>query len=239
VTPEPRDEERADAVELLALVAALEDHAFVRFAADAVNAPDAHQRLTRSRMAALAVARRDRVLDRLGELDGDPVAQVDRFDRVLDDFDTRTEPATWAERLLRGYVGCGVSDDFCRLAAWGVDAQSRDLVLDVLDDADHVEAAVAALSGACADDAALSSRLALWGRRVVGESLQTVSRLLSSRPGLARVAARGLLAIASSGTGDTKARPGDAAPDAPQPASVLNQLTVEHTRRMSKLSLTA
>ncbi|MCL2424574.1 MAG: ferritin-like domain-containing protein [Micrococcales bacterium] len=225
------DEEHADAVELLALVATLEDHAFVRFAADAVNAPTADQRLTRSRMAALAVVRRDRVLDRLVELGADQAEQVARFDRVLDDFDARTEPKTWAERLLRGYVGCGVSDDLCRLAAWGVDAQSRDLVLDVLDDADHVETAVAALCDACADDAALSSRLALWGRRVVGESLQTVSQLLSSRPGLARLAARGLLASVGTGEGPSQE---------PQPASsVLNQLTAEHTRRMSKLSLTA
>lgn len=240
MVPEPSDtDERADAVELLALVATLEDHAFTRFAADAVNAPTAEQRLTRSRLAALAVARRDRVLDRLVELGGDLVGQMARFDRVLDDLDARTQPATWTERLLKGYVGYGISDDFCRLAAWGVDPQSRDLVLDVLDDADHVEPAVAALSDACADDETLASRLALWGRRVVGESLQTVSRLLESQPGLARLAGQGLLATrATDGPDASDAAIGDVAPELP-PSRVLNELTAEHTRRMSTLSLTA
>ncbi|MCL2848457.1 MAG: ferritin-like domain-containing protein [Micrococcales bacterium] len=227
---EPDVDQRADAVELLALVATLADHAFVRFAADAVNAPTAPERLSRSRLAACSVSRRDRVLDRLADLGGDPVVQIVRFDRVLDDFDARTEPATWAERLLRGYVGCAVSEDFCRLAAWGVDVDSRDLVLDVLDDADHVEASVMALCEACADDPALASRLALWGRRVVGESLQTVSRLLAAYPALGRLAARGMSAL--------REVP-DGAEDVQPASKVLNELTAEHTRRMSKLSLTA
>lgn len=224
----------ADAIELLALVATLEDHAFSRLAADAVSAPGSVQRLELSRMAALAVDRRDRVLARLAELGGDPAAEVARFDRVLDDLDARTEPHTFWERLLRGYVGFGVSDDFCRLAAWGLDPTSRDLVLDVLDDEKHTELSVTALSDACQDDEALSSRLALWGRRVVGESLQIVSKMLTSRPGLARLAARGLLSSRDA----TESTPPTSVPPT-APSQVLNKLTAEHSRRMSKLRLTA
>lgn len=229
VAPEPYD---ADVVELLALVASLEDHAFARCAADAQGAPTAEQRFARSRLAASAVSRRDRVLDRLAALSDDPAAPTAPFDQVLDDLDARTQPTTWTERLLQGYVGYGVCDDLCRLAARGAEPRSQDLVLDVLDGDDH-EPAVVALSDACAHDATLASRLALWGRRVAGESLQTVSRLLESRPGLARLAVRGLLA-----TQEGLDAPSDATLELP-PAKVLNELTAEHTRRMSRLGLTA
>lgn len=235
----PPQNEVADAVELLGLVAQLEDSAFARLAADAANAPEAADRLTLSRFAAQAVERRDRVLARVAELGADPAVAIARFDAVLDDFDARTQPSTWWERLLKGYVGSGVSDDFCRLAAQGLDPISRDLVLEVLDDAAHGELSVRALAGACEADEALTARLALWGRRVVGESLQIVQRLLVSRPGLARLSAR-----AVPGTADehapaaTEDAPALAAPS-PAPGKVLNELTAEHTRRMSRLKLTA
>jgi hypothetical protein len=260
--PAPAPDEVADAVELLGLVAQLEDSAFARLAADAANAPEAADRLILSRFAAQAVDRRDRVLARVAELGADPAAAIARFDRVLDDLDARTQPSTWWERLLKGYVGSGVSDDFCRLAAQGLDPASRDLVLDVLDDAAHAELSVRAISGACETDEALNARLALWGRRVVGESLQIVQRLLVSRPGLARLSAHGMLmrrampaldeageavstvapaAVEPAGSvvaGSDPAVP-STAPASPAPGKVLNELTAKHTRRMSRLKLTA
>jgi hypothetical protein len=217
--------EHGDAIELLALVATLMHSAFARFAADAVDAPSVGQRLELSRMSSDAVARRDRILARVTDLGGDPVDQLERFERLLADLDARTQPATWWERLLKGYVGYGVSEDFCRMAAWGVDPVTRDLVLDVLGDDSEEELSVAVLADACELDEALSSRLALWGRRVVGESLQTVSRMLTVHPIMARIAAKGLLATRTDTEGE-------------QP-KVLNELTAEHSRRMSRLKLTA
>lgn len=210
-----------DTVELLGLVAHLEHVAFVRLAGDSTLAPEPAQRLELSRFAARAVQRRDRVLARIEELGGDPLAAVARFETMLDDFDSRTQPSTWWERLLKGYVSFGVSDDFCRIAAAGLDEQSRDLVLEVLGDSSHADLAVDALDRACTDDEVLTARLALWGRRLVGESLGVVGRLMQQRPGLARLA--------------NAAEP--AANGAP--TKVLNELTAEHTRRMSRLHLTA
>lgn len=228
----------ADAVELLGLVAQLEHLAFVRLAGDAALAPTVEHRLELSRFAAAAVVRRDRVLARITELGADPVAALSLYDHVLDDFDARTEPSTWWERLLKVYVGYGVADDFCRLAADGLDETSRALVVEVLDDASHADLAVAELDAA-GSDTAVSARLALWGRRLVGEALGVVQRLLVQRPGLvrlldARAAADGEASAPAQGVADPVAAPANQAP-----TKLFGELTAQHTRRMTRLGLTA
>ena len=214
--------EHSDAIELLGLVAQLEHVAFARLAADSALAPTIEQRLELSRFASGAVARRDRVLARIAEIGGDPVAAVRQYDGLLDDFDARTPPSSWWERLLKAYVGYGVADDFCRLAAQGLDAGSRAVVLEVLDDASHAELAVAELDAAGSADGVLTARLALWGRRLVGEALGVVQRLLVQRPALVR-----LVSVGS-----------DAVP-ANAPTKLFSELTAQHTRRMNRLGLTA
>lgn len=266
-------------MELLGLVAQLEHLAFARLAADAAVAPTLEQRLALSRFAAEAVARRDRVVARIIELDADPVRALGQFEHVLDDFDARTQPSTWWERLLKAYVGYGVADDFCRLAAEGLDERSREVVLEVLDDASHSELAVAELDAAGSDDGVLTARLALWGRRLVGEALGVVQRLIVQRPALARLLQQGQPATQNSGTaaqetsrtaagaavtagaavaaaaeasaardGSAQGATAEAAPQVQAPANptaksatskVINQLTAQHTRRMSRLGLTA
>jgi hypothetical protein len=221
-----------DTIELLALVAHLQHVAFGRLAEDAAAAPRTAQQLELSRLAAAAVDRRDRVLGRVRELGGDPEACIETYAALLDDFDSRTQPSTWWERLLRSYVAEGVSDDFCRIAAGAVDERSRVLLLEVLDDAAHAELAVAELEHAGAQDEVLVSRLALWGRRLVGEALGVVQQALLGHPGLVRLVNR---PTAPDGA------PSAPAADEPVEASpkLFGELTAEHTRRMSRLGLTA
>jgi len=236
-----RAAEVADAVEVLGLVASLEHQAFGRLAGDSLQAPGLEQSLALSRLAARCTERRDRVLVRIDELGGDAVAALGRFDGLLDDFDARTPSSTWAERLLKSYVGYGVADDFCRVVARGLDAESARLVAEVLDDASHTELAVRELDEACAGDDVLSSRLALWGRRLVGEALGVVQRL-AQRPEVARVLDRADAAGAGRAAGAAGAVPDGpvtGARVAQTPATVFNELTAEHTRRMSRLHLTA
>ncbi|WP_129339903.1 ferritin-like fold-containing protein [Cellulomonas endophytica] len=234
-----------DAVDLLGLVAQLEHQSFARLAADAAVAPTLEQRLQLSRFAVEAVERRDRVLNRVVELGASPVEAMRPYEHLLDDFDARTEPSSWWERLLKAYVGYGVADDFCRLVATGIDERSRDLVLEVLEDASHAELAVAELDAAGADDDVLTARLALWGRRLVGEALGTVQRLVVQHPGLARLIAERPVprpAAAGPGAAGTPAdpRPTAGAPTAPGGTTeIFGELTAEHTRRMSRLGLTA
>lgn len=240
----------ADTVELLGLVAHLQHVAFLRRAEDARFAPSTEQQLALSRLAAAAVARRDRVLARVADLGGNPTACLGAYAGLLEDFDSRTQPSTWWERLLRSYVADGVSEDFCRIAAAAVDDRSRALLLEVLDDVEHADLAVAELETAGAHDEVLVSRLALWGRRLVGEALGVVQQALSGHPGLVRLvtrrgeeqrAAEAVPRAAASTPDGTvpEVGPAAAAVDPAAPAKLFGELTAEHTRRMSRLGLTA
>jgi len=122
------------------------------------------------------------------------------------------------------------------IAAAAVDPRSRALLLEVLDDAAHEDLAVGELEAAGAQDAVLVSRLALWGRRLVGEALGVVQQAMTAHPGLGRLVTRRPV-------GDAVAAGEGAAPAAPEedaaPAKLFGELTAEHTRRMSRLGLTA
>ncbi len=226
-TSSPARADRTDVLTLLGLVAHLELVAFTRLAADSAVAPTLDQRLQLMRFSSGAVDRLDRIFAHIESLGGSPDLELSRFSHALDDFDARTTPGSWWERLLTAYVGYGVADDFCKAAAAGLDDETRDLVMDVLDGASHAELTVATLAAAAHGDAVLTSRLALWGRRLVGEALGVVQKLLVSQPGLARLALDG---------GDEPARrPAD--PEAM--TRLFGRLTAEHTRRMGRLGLTA
>ncbi|MDO8108295.1 ferritin-like fold-containing protein [Isoptericola sp. b441] len=208
------------ALPLLGMIAYFQLAAFTRLAADSGLAPTLTQRLSLAGYARNALNRVDRVAGRIVELGGDPQSAMRPFAGVLVEFDERTEPSTWSERLLKSYVGYGVADDFARVLAEGLDPASREVVDEVMSDDGHGATVVAALEAAGADDATLSPRLALWGRRLVGESLGVVQRVLGAHPEVVRLLAGAL--------------PGD------EPQSRLfARLTAEHTRRMDRLGLAA
>ena len=75
-------------------------------------------------------------------------------------------------------------------------------------------------SGTGRADATLAPRLALWGRRLVGESLNVVQHVLAQHAEIAALLSRSL--------------PGDE----PQ-ARLFARMTAEHTRRMDRLGLPA
>lgn len=223
--------DRSDELTLLGLVGELELIAFSRLAADSALAPSLDQTLRLARFSAGAVARLERIFERIRELGGSPQHEVAQFAHVMDDFDARTPSSTWWERLLKAYVGYGVADDFCKAAAAGLDDATCTLVMEVLDGTSHAELVVAELGGASADDAVLNSRLALWGRRLVGEALGVVQSLVQTQPGLARLVAEGAVVE------------GEAGPDGAQHpdalARLFGSLTAEHTHRMNRLGLAA
>ncbi|WP_182111909.1 MULTISPECIES: ferritin-like fold-containing protein [unclassified Actinotalea] len=213
---DPASAESTNAV--LGMIAYGQLAAFSRLAADAALAPELSQRLRLSRLAGLALRRLDRVAERLEELGHDLEPVMAPFAGVLVEFDQRTAPGTWWERLLKGYVGYGVADDFSRIVAQRLDPDTRDMVVDVLADEAYAELVVDALAAAAAQDPTLASRLALWGRRLVGEALGVVQRVLADHPDL-----RGLLEVGT---------PGDAQ------QRLFSALTAEHSRRMERLGLT-
>lgn len=219
------DAGRADVVQLLGLIAFSELATFTRLAEVAAGAPTPTQHLRLVRLAGAALDRQERILRRITELGADADAQMLQFTGTFDDYDSRTEPQTWWEGVLKGYVGNGVADDFCRIAVDGLDEHTRAVVVEVLDDTRNAELSVALLGEAAGADTVLASRLALWGRRLVGESLGLVQQLLGAHPALGRLVAEGARRRLDSSEADQ--------------AWVFSQLTAEHTRRMGRLGLAA
>ena len=206
---------------MLGLAAEFEFEAFVRLAGDSAVAPSIAERQVIARSATRALERQDQLVARIEELGGDPAEAMAPFDGVVQDFELRTTAGTWSERLLKAFIGYAVADDFLRLLAEGADAKSHELVAGLLGDEGHTELVVAQLSQVLADDVA-ASRLALWGRRLVGDALAVIQGVVVRQPAFGRLLAAG-----------------EAQSSEDRVQRVFASLTAEHTRRMERLGLTA
>ncbi|MFD6526888.1 ferritin-like fold-containing protein [Isoptericola sp. NPDC060185] len=206
---------------LVGLAGYTELAAFGLLASRSVDAPDLATRQTLAAAAGEALGRQERLL---ALVDGAPAAVMAPFDGALADFDARTAPSSWAEGLLKGVVGLGVAQDLCRELAAGLPGGPADFVRAVGDPRPD-DAATGVLAEAASSDGVLAARLALWGRRVVGEALGLVPVLLAAHPQLAALAADAREAASDGGA-------------SPQ-AWLVSRLTAEHTRRMDRMGLAA
>jgi hypothetical protein len=159
-------------------------------------------------------------------LDVQVEAAMQPFQTFVDAFHERTRPADWSEALMKAYVADSVSGDFYRAIADYLDPRSRELVGRIKADDGQVELLRDRLGQALAGDDRLASRLALWGRRLVGEALIQAQRMAFEHrfPGM-------LLRRAELDSGEEG---GKAAT-----RELFAQLTGNHSRRMNALGLTA
>lgn len=142
----------------------------------------------------------------------DPVAAMDPFRLPLDDYRRRTQGADWPETLVTCYLTAGfLTDFFSGLAAGLPDGLSQRVTV-LLDIDKGQEVLVEELRAAIGASSRLSSRLAMWGRRLVGDTM---------------LVARSSLAIGGELPGQERIEP------------VFTELISAHTRRMDALGLTA
>jgi len=215
-------EYRAAVVDLLGVLAYGELTGFERLADDATFAPTIEDKAA---LAAMAVAEFGHFVTlrvRLGELGADPTEAMRPFVAALDEFHVRTAPSDWYEGLVKAYVGDGFATDFYREVAAYLDPGTRCLVLDVLQDTGHAQFAVDRVRRAIGQDGRLGGRLALWGRRLVGEALSQAQRVAAQRDELSSLIVGGV------------DRPGA---DLAEIGRMFTRLTEEHTRRMAALGL--
>jgi len=215
---------RAAVVDLLGVLAYGELTAFERISEDAALAPTLRDKAALAAMAVAEFGHFQRVRDRLAELGADPEQAMQPFIAPLDSFHAHTAPADWLEGLIKAYVGDAIAADFYREIAAFLDTGTRELVLDVLADTGHAEFAVDRVRAAIGEDPRVAGRLALWGRRLVGEALSQAQRVAADRDALSALLVGGV------------DRPGT---DLAEIGRMFARLTEAHTRRMAALGLSA
>lgn len=215
---------RAAVVDLLGILAYGELTAFQRLADDARLAPSVADKASLSAMAVAEFGHFTRIRDRLASLGADVEEAMTPYTAALDGFHEHTKPADWYESLVKAYIGDGIGSDFYREMSAYLDTETQELVREVLSDNGHADFAVERLRAATGDDSALAGRLALWGRRLLGEALAQAQRVAAERDTL--------LPLFEGGEG----RPGA---DLAELTQIFARLTEAHTRRMATLGLAA
>ena len=215
---------RAAVVDLLGVLAYGELSAFERMAADAALAPSIADEMHLADMATAELRHFEVLRDRLREWGVDPIEAMAPFRGPLTEFHEHTAPGDWWESLVKAYVGDGIAMDFYREIAQFVDPRTRELVMQVCDDLGHSAFVVDRVTQAIEQDPPLGGRLALWGRRLVGEALSQAQRVAAQRDALATLLVGGV------------DRPGA---DLGEIGRMLARLTDAHSRRMQSLGLGA
>ncbi len=211
-------------VDLLGVIAYGEISAFERLALDARMAPQLPDKAELARMASVEYTHFERLCDYLRRLGADPMAAMAPFREAFDRFHERTASSDWLEGVVTAFVGDGLSADFYTEIAALLDPETRTVVLESLRDAGNSAFAVDRVRAAIAEDPRLGGRLALWGRRLMGEALSQAQRVAAEREALTALLAGGI------------DRPGL---DLAGLSRLFARLTENHVQRMGALGLDA
>ena len=217
-------EYRAAVIDLLGVLAYGELTAFHRLAVDAALAPRIVDQAALAEMAVAEFRHFTMLRERLVDLDVDPDEAMAPFRRPLDEFHAHTAPSDWLEGMVKAYVGDAIGVDFYREIANLVDPATRALILRVCEDLGHASFVVDRVREQIAIDPKIAGRLALWGRRLVGEALSQAQRVAAERDALSTLLVGG---VDLPGT------------DLAEMGRMLARLTESHTRRMNALGLAA
>lgn len=215
---------RPAVIDLLGALAYGELMAFSQLAADAEMAPSQPEKAAVARLAVAEFHHYEAITQRLAQMGVDPDEAVAPFVDAVDHFHERTRAKDWLEGLVKAYVGDGIAQDFYREIAAYVDEDTQVLVRSVMADMGQADFVVNAVRTAIKADPRVGGRLALWGRRLVGEALTQAQRV-----GVERDALASLLVGA----------PGRQGADLAELGRMFVRITDEHTRRMDRLGLSS
>jgi hypothetical protein len=163
--------------------------------------------------AKVALKKHHRLIAEIRGFDAVPAEVMAPFAPAIDAFRLATSGADWPEQLLSVHITAGILDDFFVTLAGSLPPEIGARVIRILERRPETDAVAIELQSAIDADPALASKLAMWGRRLVGDTLL-----------VARSALRGANAH---GPVDESIEP------------VFTELIAAHTRRMDALGLTA
>ncbi|MGZ4438564.1 MAG: ferritin-like fold-containing protein [Nocardioides sp.] len=214
----------AAVIDLLGAIAYGEMSAFERLAEDAKMAPDLAAKAELAKMASVEFGHFEALRDRLSALGATPYDAMEPFVAPFEAFHLRTAPADWLEGLVKAYVGDGLANDFYREISTFVDSETRAVIIESLAETGQARFVVDRVGRAIREDHRVGGRLALWGRRLMGEALSQAQRVVAERDALS--------ALLSGGVD----RPGM---DLAAIGRLFTRLTENHAQRMAALGLSA
>ncbi len=201
---------KPDPIKVIAQAAYLELAEFEALSRAASAAPSLSAKQTLSNAAGLALGKHRALAAELQRRGVEPTEAMAPFRKPIDQFTEMVAGADWYEALASIYLTSGLLDDFFSRLAGGIEDGGPKLAA-VIAGESGAEPIVDLLADAMAKNPKLGSRLAVWGRRLVGDTLL----------------------VARSALPETK-------PNAEHRIEpVLTELMAEHTRRMDRLGLTA
>jgi tRNA-(MS[2]IO[6]A)-hydroxylase (MiaE)-like len=180
------------------------------------TAPNTAAKAELSRIAELSLGKHRALVAEIEANGGDAGAAMEPFTKPADEFERVTRGEDWYESLLSCYLTAGFLDEFFSSLAAGLPADQGRRIAQVLD-ADSGERELAALIQQGIDDnPRLASRLAMWGRRLVGDTMLVARSALNLSQERARHDSE-----------EARIEP------------VFTELIAAHTRRMDVLGLSA
>ena len=207
------DELTPDLTAFLGRAAAVQLSIFETTALALTSAPNLRGKNAVSRVATSSLRKYDGLVLELIRIGHDPTQAMERFAGGIERFQHEVAGGDWYETLVTCYVTAGLLDDFFVRLADGLGDEQRRRVIALLGQDASSQYIVEVLRTAIAENPRLASRLAMWGRRLVGDTL---------------LVARSSLAVPDrSLSDDARLEP------------VFTEIIAAHTRRMDALGLTA
>lgn len=177
------------------------------------GAPDLKSKDVLARVAGETLSKHQRLTAEVRRRGHEPYVVMEPFAKTIDDYVSRIETADWHQHVLSIYLVGGLFDDFFASLATGMKDHYRNEAIALLREHEGRDEVKQLLEEALAEDEKLGSWLALWGRRLVGDTLlmTRVVLLLSEHRDF----------------------------DATEVSPVIDELIADHIRRMDGLGLTA
>jgi hypothetical protein len=163
--------------------------------------------------AGLAISKHQGIVAEIRRRGDEPAEAMRPFAEEIEGFRALLVGSDWRETLLAALMSGGLLDDFFIRLAGGLPGDVGPRIQQLLGADSGQEALLEVLRGEIAADPQLGSRLAMWGRRLVGDTL---------------LVARSALHLS-----------GNRAADEERIEPIFTELIAAHTRRMDALGLTA
>jgi hypothetical protein len=165
--------------ELFAVLAYGEVAAFYRLTDEARMAPNLRGRISMASIAAAEMQHYELLRDALQRRGVDVVTAMSKYMSALDNYHRLTTPSTWLEALVKTYVGDALAADLYLQIADGLPDGVADVVREALSETGHSQFVVAEVRAAVTSSSKQRSRLALWARRLLGETITQAQYLLA------------------------------------------------------------